>query len=137
MEVLQSVNDVSLQLLLELKNCSIKQCGIDKELLSSLNCMFSSTLPSALQIVDQKCVTCLLGSNGRMFYKVKGSSGISYLVLSSAFYCTCQSFLYTVLKKKSTLICKHILAVHIAQALNSTETVHLDEKNFSLQLLNG
>lgn len=121
------------QLLLELKNCNPEE-GLSVELLSALNCMFETCLELALQIVDKKNVVCMQSTAGRTFYQVRGSSGV-YSVFTSSLYCTCPSYVYTVLKKKTSLVCKHILAVYIAMATNQAEIQLLSDEEFTQLLL--
>ena len=67
MDVSESIRHLSMHLMLELKYCDN---GIPDGLLSALNCMFQSILPSALHLVDMHAVACVQSPSGRMIYKV-------------------------------------------------------------------
>ena len=47
------------------------------------------------------------------FFQVKGSNEKWYMVSSSSFYCSCPSFTFQFLKKKSSYLCKHVLATFL------------------------
>ncbi|TDL24256.1 hypothetical protein BD410DRAFT_767446 [Rickenella mellea] len=92
------------------------------DFLQKLRHIFPDTLIiAALDLVDRERVIKLQSSWGRTFFEVLGSTG-SYTVhplLPSAtpVYCNCPSFTVSVLLSEDLLMCKHVLAVHVAQRL--------------------
>ena len=78
----KTVRLISLQLLSELKNCGSKGVegdGISDELLSTLGCVFQTTLPPALELVDKHAVTKVQTPSGRTFFKVSEDTLLSTL----------------------------------------------------------
>lgn len=73
---------------------------IDKESLLSLYFLFRTTLPQALEIVDSSQVTrIVLEGIGRSFFVVEGKNS-KYLCFTH--YCTCPSFMYSVVSHMET-----------------------------------
>ncbi|XP_065830416.1 zinc finger SWIM domain-containing protein 7-like [Oscarella lobularis] len=93
--------------------------GLSDSLLSALNCIFGQSLVYALDLVDKKSVTKYTCPSGRSTFKVVGSSGDVYTCLLNSNYCTCPSYVYTVLVKRDVLMCKHVLAMHLSVALDA------------------
>ncbi|KAG1762197.1 hypothetical protein EDD22DRAFT_892976 [Suillus occidentalis] len=76
---------------------------------------------AALDIIDRECVMKYKTSWGRHHYAVMGTTstytvfphlGAASTAVSS--YCTCPSFAYAVLISENHLMCKHVLAVCLA-----------------------
>ncbi|KAF9227410.1 hypothetical protein BS17DRAFT_464135 [Gyrodon lividus] len=94
--------------------------GIDK-----LRALFPDTMiVAALDLVDRDNVLKYRTPWGRCHYEVLGSTaaysifprlGCSTNVSS---YCTCPSFAFAVLMSESHLMCKHVLAVCLAEQLS-------------------
>ncbi|XP_028400597.1 zinc finger SWIM domain-containing protein 7-like [Dendronephthya gigantea] len=95
-----------------------------------LRVVFPQTLPHALSLVDQNCITKVSSPSGRELFQVEGSSGRIYNCLMSSEYCTCPSYTYYVLMKDEILMCKHILAVYIAQNLGTFDQREVSDENF-------
>ena len=80
---------------------------------------------SALDIVERNKITVYTGENTeRKVGVVTGSGGRSHILLVSGEYCTCPSFQFS-----AQLYCKHLLAVKLAQALDSVETVVVEDSH--------
>ncbi|XP_059829772.1 zinc finger SWIM domain-containing protein 7 isoform X2 [Hypanus sabinus] len=111
------------------------------ELLLMLKCVFGPQALQALELVDQRSVTLVDAPSGRTLYQVVGSSGRVYHCLSSCLYCSCVAFTYSVLRRNDHLLCKHLLAVYLCQAMGTlrqlrvsnqqlTTLLHANEKEF-------
>jgi len=101
---------------------------ISDELLSSLYVVFQQTLLHALDLVDKKHITLYSSPSGRQVHTVRASTGNKvYTCLLSSNYCSCPSFVYTVILKGDTLMCKHMLASHLASALNCVHCEQLSD----------
>ncbi|KAH8119556.1 hypothetical protein DFH11DRAFT_1849314 [Phellopilus nigrolimitatus] len=99
-------------------------------------------LLAALDLIDRERVMRLKTQWGRSFYEVHGSTS-AYTVqpdLPSHMpaYCSCPSFAFSVLLSEDQLMCKHLLAVKLAQRLNKcVERNITDEGIPSTQLVSN
>ncbi|XP_065054984.1 zinc finger SWIM domain-containing protein 7-like [Rhopilema esculentum] len=107
-----------------------KHGKVTDEALSLLNCLFPTMLVHSLDLVDRKFITKFLTPAKREFFQVKGSSGIPYCCFPSCSYCSCPSYLYTVLLKKEAMLCKHLLAMELAIALDDFITREISDEEF-------
>lgn len=90
--------------------------SVPRHLLVALYSILGDQVNAALDIVDRKGVIRISQfGGGREIYKVQGSRGVKYSVLSSVHFCDCPAFQFRVVEEKD-LMCKHILALAIAQA---------------------
>uniref|UniRef100_A0A3Q2YU92 Zinc finger, SWIM-type containing 7 n=1 Tax=Hippocampus comes TaxID=109280 RepID=A0A3Q2YU92_HIPCM len=85
-----------------------------------LRFVFGACAVQALDLVDQRSVTCLSSPSGRKAFQVIGASGSLYTCFTSCHYCPCPAFAYTVLRRNDGLLCKHILAVCLCEAMGVT-----------------
>ncbi|XP_051891704.1 zinc finger SWIM domain-containing protein 7 isoform X2 [Pristis pectinata] len=90
---------------------------VTDELLLMLKFVFGPPVLQALELVDQRSVTLVDAPSGRSLYQVVGSSGQVYYCLSSCLYCSCAAFTYSVLRRNDHILCKHLLAVYLCQAM--------------------
>lgn len=114
--ILQSTAE---QLFLEVKREAEEAGKISEDLMSALLFVFQTPLHQAFDLLDQGSVSRYFCPTGRELYRVKGSGGRTYTCLTSSNYCSCPSFVYTVLVKEDTLLCKHMLAVQLARAIGA------------------
>lgn len=112
--ILQSTAE---QLFLEVKREAEEAGKISEDLMSALLFVFQTPLHQAFDLLDQGSVSRYFCPAGRELYRVKGSGGHTYTCLTSSNYCSCPSFVYTVLVKEDALLCKHVLAVQLARAI--------------------
>ncbi|KAL5483709.1 hypothetical protein EMCRGX_G020116 [Ephydatia muelleri] len=91
----------------------------------------------AFDLVDRSSVTHFTCPSGRELYRVKGSSFRSYTCFSSSSYCNCPSFVYAVLVKEDSLVCKHTLAVQLATAMNRCREQEVSDVEFVELLSSG
>ena len=112
--ILQSTTE---QLLLEVKRETEESGRISEDLMSALLFVFQTPLYQAFDLLDQRAVTRYSCPAGRELYRVRGSGGRVYTCLTSSNYCSCPSFVYTVLVKEGSLLCKHMLAVQLSRAI--------------------
>lgn len=99
--------------------------------MSSLQSVFQQPLLGALDLIDQDSVTKLTCPAGRSLYQVRGTSGANYYCFTSSNYCSCPSFIFTVLKKEDTLYCKHAVAVLVGEALGRVDNKQISNDEFS------
>uniref|UniRef100_A0A8D3DGH7 Zinc finger, SWIM-type containing 7 n=1 Tax=Scophthalmus maximus TaxID=52904 RepID=A0A8D3DGH7_SCOMX len=98
----------------------------------SLKFVFGPCALQALDLVDQRSVTCLSSSSGRKAFQVIGGSGRLYTCFVSCHYCPCPAFAYTVLRRNEGLLCKHILAVYLCQAIGVTQQESVSDQQIQV-----
>ncbi|XP_068600874.1 zinc finger SWIM domain-containing protein 7 [Brachionichthys hirsutus] len=127
---------VAEQLIRDIKKTYEETSQIPDDLLSALKFVFGPCALQALDLVDQRSVTCLSSPSGREAFQVTGGSGRSYTCLASCHYCPCPAFAYAVLRRKEGLLCKHILAVYLCRATGATRRDAVSDQQMS-RLLSG
>eukprot|EP01119_Soliformovum_irregulare_P019025 TRINITY_DN5950_c0_g1_i1.p1 TRINITY_DN5950_c0_g1~~TRINITY_DN5950_c0_g1_i1.p1 ORF type:complete len:102 (+),score=4.68 TRINITY_DN5950_c0_g1_i1:294-599(+) len=86
--------------------------------------MFDQMLLISLDFLDRDCVSKVISPSGRSFFEVESfNAQKSYQVLTQ--YCSCEGYSYKVRDSDGPILCKHQLAVKLAEALGkfSTRTV--------------
>ncbi|KAI1902906.1 hypothetical protein AGOR_G00021130 [Albula goreensis] len=116
---------VAEELLREIRNVYQETSQIPDEILLALKFVFGPSALHALDLVDQRAVTVLSSPSGRRVYQVVGGSGHLYTCYTTCHYCPCPAFAFSVLRRSESLLCKHILAAYLCQAmgLSQQETV--------------
>ncbi|CAL4115305.1 unnamed protein product, partial [Meganyctiphanes norvegica] len=66
-------------------------------------------------------ISVLKSPSGRWLYQVMGSSGIHYVVLPNSNVCQCPAFKFAVVKRRDSIMCKHVLAARLAEAMCTFE----------------
>ncbi|KAK7925696.1 hypothetical protein WMY93_008006 [Mugilogobius chulae] len=108
---------VAKQLFKDIQKIWKETSQIPDDLLIALKFVFGPSALQALDLVDQRSVTCLSSPSGRQTFQVTGGSGRMYICLVSCHFCPCPAFAYTVLRRNEGLLCKHLLAVYLSQAM--------------------
>ncbi|KPP66831.1 zinc finger SWIM domain-containing protein 7-like [Scleropages formosus] len=98
--------------------------------------MFGSSALHALDLVDHRSVTCLSSPSGRKVFQVVGASGNFYTCYISVHYCPCPAFAFSVLRRNESLLCKHILAIYLSQALQLSRQEPVSDQQMS-HILSG
>ena len=127
---LQTVAD---QLLLEVRR-EREERGercLSDDLMSALQFVFHQPLLQAFDLLDRNSVSRFVCPARRELYRVQGSTGRTYTCLVSSNYCSCPSFVYTVLVKEDSLMCKHMLAVQLARAMDACQVVSISNEEFA------
>ncbi|XP_047462555.1 zinc finger SWIM domain-containing protein 7 [Mugil cephalus] len=127
---------VAQQLFRDIQKTYQETSQIPDDLLIALKFVFGSCALQALDLVDQRLVTCLSSPSGRKAFQVVGGSGRLYTCFSSCHYCPCPAFTYTVLRRNEGLLCKHILAIYLCQAMAVTQQDSVSDQQMST-LLSG
>ena len=86
-------------------------------------------LENSLVMYQKRAVKKLVAvKSGRTCWQVRGKSGAKeeYLVFPTH-YCSCRAFQWDVLSKGEQLICKHMLAVRVAEALDDYNVTEIDD----------
>ncbi|XP_061658825.1 zinc finger SWIM domain-containing protein 7 [Syngnathoides biaculeatus] len=127
---------VAEQLFRDIRKIYQETSQIPDDLLNSLKFVFGPCAIQALDLVDQRSVTCVSSPSGRKAFQVTGGSGIVYTCFSSCHYCPCPAFAYTVLRRNHCLLCKHILAVYLCEAMGVTHPQSASDEQMTA-LLSG
>uniref|UniRef100_A0A146P6D7 Zinc finger, SWIM-type containing 7 n=1 Tax=Fundulus heteroclitus TaxID=8078 RepID=A0A146P6D7_FUNHE len=125
---------VAEQLFRDIQRAYQESTQIPDDLLIALKFVFGSCALQALDLVDQRSVTCLSSPSGRQAFQVIGGSGRLYTCFLSCHYCPCPAFAYTVLRRNQGLLCKHILAVYLCQAMAVTQQESIPDQQMSAVL---
>ncbi|XP_054610039.1 zinc finger SWIM domain-containing protein 7 [Dunckerocampus dactyliophorus] len=127
---------VAEQLLRDIHKTYQETTQIPDDLLIALRFVFGPCAVQALDLVEQHSVTCLSSASGRKTFQVTGGSGRLYACFPSCHYCPCPAFAYTVLRRNEGLLCKHILAVYLSEAMGVTHMHSVSDQQMSA-LLSG
>ncbi|XP_053223624.1 zinc finger SWIM domain-containing protein 7 isoform X2 [Podarcis raffonei] len=100
-----------------------------------LKFIFGASAVPALDLVDRQSVTRITSPSGRQVYQVVGSSGKHYTCYASCHFCSCPAFMFSVLRKGDSLVCKHLLAIYLSQALGSCQELTVPDKQLTRLLL--
>ncbi|KAG1732232.1 uncharacterized protein EDB91DRAFT_1058191 [Suillus paluster] len=100
-----------------------------------------ATIIAALDIIDHDGVVKYKTSWGRHHYEVLGTTStytvFPHLHTASAAvssYCTCPSFAYAVLISENHLMCKHVLAVCLADRLSRCVVRPIEDDDLLLKI---
>ncbi|XP_061596076.1 zinc finger SWIM domain-containing protein 7 isoform X2 [Cololabis saira] len=127
---------VAEQLFRDIQKTYQETSQIPDDLILALKFAFGSCALQALDLVDQRSVTCLSSPSGRKAFQVVGGSGRLYTCFLSCHYCPCPAFAYSVLRRNQGLLCKHILAVYLCQAMAVSQQERVSDQQMST-LLSG
>ncbi|KAE8622061.1 hypothetical protein XENTR_v10005081 [Xenopus tropicalis] len=119
---------VAEELLREIKRNYQETSQITDELLLGLKFIFGPTALYALDLVDQRSVSHVTSPSGRSTFQVVGSSGKMYTCFASCHYCSCPAFSFSVLRKNDNMLCKHILAIYLSQAMGLCQELTVTDK---------
>ena len=109
---------VTKQLRLEIEKEMEENGKISDFLLETLYAIYGPPLVQALDCIDRQAITHITCPAGRGLYQVKASGGSNkYLCLLSVNYCSCPYFVYGIVVREEAMMCKHLLAVHLACSL--------------------
>ena len=90
---------------------------ITPDVLLALHFCYPSSIRPALELLELDRVARIVAHpSGRTAYQVVGHSGDTHTCLGGA--CTCKAFERSVLQQRSSLHCKHQIAVRLACALD-------------------
>ena len=116
------------------KRCSDGERTINSDDLLALNNLCGQMVLQALDLVDKSSIKLSSCPSGRKVYEVLGSSKSTYVCLTTSNFCSCLSFQYSVLMRGDSLMCKHLLAVHIADAVGMVTQQTVSDQDMSEML---
>ena len=126
-----TLQEVVSELLTSIRKDKEKNGAISDSLMSALHSVFQQPLLGALDLIDQDSVTKITCPAGRTLYQIRGASGTSYYCFTSSNYCSCPSFIFTVLKKEDVLYCKHTIAALVGESLGRVNSKQVSNDEFS------
>ncbi|NP_001077009.1 zinc finger SWIM domain-containing protein 7 [Danio rerio] len=126
-----SLVSVAEQLLKDLQRTYSEIKQIPDDLLIALRFVFGPCALQALDLVDQHSVTCVSSPSGRKAFQVLGGSGRLYTCFTSCHYCPCPAFSFTVLRRNESLMCKHLLAVVLSQAMGLCQQEQVSDQQMT------
>jgi len=95
-----------------------------------------TTLSNAMDILDKNLVKQVKATpSGRVFYMVAGSRKDHPHAVFANSFCSCPSFLHSVVNKKETIFCKHSLAVQFAHAMGKYTVEEVTDVEFAQRML--
>ncbi|KAF5898355.1 zinc finger SWIM domain-containing protein 7, partial [Clarias magur] len=95
---------VAQQLLKDIQKAYTEKSQIPDELLIALRFIFGPCTLQALDLVDQRAVTCVSSPSSRVAFQVLGGSGRLYTCYTSCQYCPCPAFSFSVLRRNESLV---------------------------------
>ncbi|XP_076867297.1 zinc finger SWIM domain-containing protein 7 [Brachyhypopomus gauderio] len=125
---------VAEQLLRDLQRVYLEKGQIPDDLLIALRFVFGACALQALDLVDQRAVTRVTSPSGRLAFQVLGGSGRLYTCYTSCHYCPCHAFSFSVLRRNQSLLCKHVLAAYICQAMGVCQQEQVSDQQMTLIL---
>ncbi|XP_039612990.1 zinc finger SWIM domain-containing protein 7 [Polypterus senegalus] len=126
---------VAKEILGDVKKAYEKTSKIPDELLLALKFVFGPLVLLALDLVDQRAVTNVTSPSGRKVIQVMGSSGRLYTCYVACLYCPCPAFAFSVLQRNDGLLCKHILATLLSEAMGLCRTAAVSDQQMTEILL--
>ncbi|XP_067294074.1 zinc finger SWIM domain-containing protein 7 isoform X2 [Pseudorasbora parva] len=99
-----SLLSVAEQLLRDLQRTFSETNQIPDDLLIALRFVFGPCALQALDLVDQRSVTCVSSPSSRKVFQVLGGSGHLYTCFTSCHYCPCPAFAFSVLRRNESLM---------------------------------
>ncbi|XP_063152194.1 zinc finger SWIM domain-containing protein 7 [Candoia aspera] len=126
---------VAEELLQEIQRAFRETSQVSDDQLLALRFVFGAPVVPALDLVDRQSVTRLVSPSGRMVYQVAGSSGKLYTCYSSCHFCSCPAFAFSVLRKRDSLVCKHLLAVYLSRAVGACQEQNISNQQLTAMLL--
>uniref|UniRef100_A0A671S877 Zinc finger SWIM domain-containing protein 7-like n=1 Tax=Sinocyclocheilus anshuiensis TaxID=1608454 RepID=A0A671S877_9TELE len=132
-----SLPSVAEQLLKDLQRTYLETKQIPDDLLiAKLRFVFGPCALQALDLVDQRSVTCVSSPSGRDAFQVLGGSGRLYTCFTSCHYCPCPAFSFSVLRRNESLMCKHLLAACLSQAMGLWQQEQVSDQQMT-HILSG
>ncbi|KAI4884452.1 hypothetical protein NFI96_032115, partial [Prochilodus magdalenae] len=99
-----------------------------------LRFVFGACTLQALDLVDRRSVTRVTSPSGRLAFQVLGASGHLYTCYTSCQFCPCPAFSFSVLRRNESLVCKHILAAYLCQAMDLCQQEQVSDQHMTLIL---
>ncbi|XP_067937425.1 zinc finger SWIM domain-containing protein 7-like [Watersipora subatra] len=103
--------------------------------LSSLNILFPGITVGALDILDQGHIVKLQTLTGRHIFQVSSPSGLFHCFDVEPLSCYCTEFKANISRMTSSIMCKHLLAIRLAQHLDRVVVRNIADNSHFLRLI--
>lgn len=101
-----------------------------EEVRDTLSRVFPDRFERAIKVIEEGGVTrYIFKPSGRIVWTVKGRKRL-YQVMPDTPYCSCDDFYFRVLGGKRG-VCYHLIAQHLASALDKFTNIELPDKRYS------
>ncbi|KAK2952157.1 hypothetical protein BLNAU_12860 [Blattamonas nauphoetae] len=100
---------------------------ISDSILFGLTFIFKKVAQEAISLLEENRIVFLKTSSGRGYYRVEGKNE-AYLCYPH--YCSCLSFMYSVVLHLESCMCKHQLAIHIGEAMGCIPTQDITDNEY-------
>ncbi|CAE1312824.1 unnamed protein product [Acanthosepion pharaonis] len=125
------VSSVETQLMSKVSLAYKETSTLSDELLSALQLVYEIQLHPALELVDNQAVIRMECPSKRQIYQVIDSSGVIYTCFQNNNYCSCSTYTYSVLVNDEHILCQHVLALRLSEAMEVTKTSLVSDKEMS------
>ncbi|KAK3779181.1 hypothetical protein RRG08_012444 [Elysia crispata] len=123
----KKIEDTADQLIGEVKRSYSVNKQLSDDLLNTLSFFFQSPLLPALELIEKSSVYHVTSPSGRSLYQVIGASGTPYTCFPGLKYCSCPAYQFSVLRKDTHMLCKHVLALRLAEAMDKLKPLSVSD----------
>lgn len=120
---------MSKDLLLAIFEMSKKKQVLDEELIDFLEVLFPDRSTNIIEVIKRGITKNIYKPSNRIVWTAMGENQ-EHLMYPKIF-CSCQDFYKSVIIKKERLVCKHLIAQIISEALNNYKIKELEDQEFS------
>lgn len=120
---------MSKELLLKIFEMAKKKQILDEELINFLEVLFPGRSSNIIEVLNRGITKNIYKPSNRIVWTAMGENQ-EHLVYPKIF-CSCQDFYKSVIIKKERLVCKHLIAQIISEALNNYKIQELKDQEFS------
>ncbi|KAK0461334.1 uncharacterized protein EV420DRAFT_194559 [Desarmillaria tabescens] len=119
---------------------SVEPTGVTDDALHRLQAVFpDSLILAALDIIDRENIVKYEVNSGHIYYEVAGSTGTHTVNIGlnlgpTSSFCTCPAYIYAVLLSKTHLMCKHVLAVRLAERIRACVSRPMGQEELAVTL---
>jgi predicted nucleic acid-binding Zn finger protein len=122
---MQSSKDLLSDLYLKIKDKDLEE----KVLIEKLEQIYPDKSTDVLQVIQRGITKYTFKPSNRIIWTAIGEND-EYLIYPKI-YCSCIDFYNRVVLKRKKLVCKHLIAQTVCEALNSFENIIVEEKDFN------
>ena len=113
--------------------CDDSKEPVYSEVWEALNFLCPESLAGATEILDEKVVTKVVARESRREYFLVDGSRRNESHTCVRGFCTCLAYCHNVASRPDALVCKHELAVMLAEALGKSGHRELDDAEWAAQ----
>jgi len=122
---MQSSKDLLSDFYLKIKDKDLEE----KVLIKKLEQIYPDKSTDVLQVIQRGITKYTFKPSNRIIWTAIGENN-EYLIYPKI-YCSCIDFYNRVVLKRKKLVCKHLIAQTVCEALNSFENIIVEDKDFN------